>query len=266
MGYRSSIETVISALAACGIGDDDLNYLLPTHVHLDHAGCCGTLARRFPAASVLVHPRGEPHLVDPSRLVKGAGEIFQQDLMQKYGTPDPIDNKRVHRILDDQQISLGNGVTLRAVWTPGHAPHHLSYLLEERSALFTGDAVGVFRPDFPMLVPTTPPPSFNFELTLQSLERLVRVKPVQILTPHYGLLGHANGKLSENVSALKDWKNRLQKLASNMRSVEEVTEILTADMCRRIGLKSTDLPDSLLTTIRVSVLGFLNYLGKGSQR
>jgi glyoxylase-like metal-dependent hydrolase (beta-lactamase superfamily II) len=266
MGYRSSAENVIRDLSAYGISDDDLHYLLPTHVHLDHAGSCGTLARRFPTASILSHPRGEPHLIDPARLVKGATEIFQEDLMQRYGAPDPISNKRVRSILDDEQIALGNGVTLRAVWTPGHAPHHLSYFLEGTNALFTGDAVGVYRPGFPVLIPTTPPPSFNLELALESLDRLIGLTPVQLLTPHYGLLANAGEMLEENVGALLRWRSRLENLASNKSSIEEVLEILTVDICKRIGGSPPDLPDSLRTTLRVSVLGFLGYLERSSER
>jgi glyoxylase-like metal-dependent hydrolase (beta-lactamase superfamily II) len=94
MGYRSSAESVIRDLVSLGVGSDEVDYLLPTHVHLDHSGSCGTIARRFPRASVLAHPVGVPHLSDPTRLVEGAGELFGEALMRRYGLPDPIENKK----------------------------------------------------------------------------------------------------------------------------------------------------------------------------
>jgi glyoxylase-like metal-dependent hydrolase (beta-lactamase superfamily II) len=259
MGYRSSAENLIEDLSEHGIRKDDLHYLLPTHVHLDHSGSCGTLAEKFRSASVLVHPRGEPHLSDPTRLVKGASEVFGESLILKFGAPDPISSKRIHGVTDDEQIALGNAVTLRTVWTPGHAPHHLSYLLEETGALFTGDAVGVYHPAVPVLIPTTPPPSFNLEKAIESLERLRSLSPDQLLTPHFGLLTNAAERLAENVNALLGWKSKLERLMLSKSSVEEIVAVLTEEVCRGIGRPSADLPEFLRTTIRVSVLGFLRY-------
>jgi glyoxylase-like metal-dependent hydrolase (beta-lactamase superfamily II) len=214
----------------------------------------------FPNAGVRVHPRGEPHLSDPTRLLKGAGEVFGESLMQKFGTPDPISSRRVHSVLDDEQIALGNGVTLRTVWTPGHAPHHLSYLLEETGTLFTGDAVGVYFPAFPVLVPTSPPPSFNLEKTVESLERLRDLSPVQLLTPHFGLQQNAGEKLDENINALLNWKSKLESLLLCKSSVDEIVAVVTEEICEGTGRSSSNLPEFIRTTIRVSVLGLLAYL------
>jgi len=260
MGYRSSAGNLIKDLSAIGVGEDDLHHLLPTHVHLDHSGSCGTLARMFPNAAVRVHPRGEPHLSDPTRLLKGAGEVFGESLMQKFGTPDPISSKRVHSVLDDEQIALGNGVTLRTLWTPGHAPHHLSYLLEETGTLFTGDAVGVYSPAFPVLVPTSPPPSFNLDRAVRSLERLRGLSPVQLLTPHFGLQKNAGQKLEENINALLRWKSKLESLLLCKSSVDAIIAVVTKEICEGTGRSSANLPEFIRTTIRVSVLGLVAYL------
>lgn len=85
MGYESSAQIVIDDLTKHGVGPNDLDYLLPTHVHLDHSGSCGTLAKRFDNASIGVHPKGKPHLADPDRLWKGAGQLFGHELMARYG-------------------------------------------------------------------------------------------------------------------------------------------------------------------------------------
>ena len=260
MGYRSSAETLIRDLSAYGIDDDNLHYLLPTHVHLDHCGSCGTIAQRFPNAIVGVHPKGQLHLTDPTRLVRSAGKVFGEPLIQRFGAPDPVGNSRIRTVQDNDQISLGNGVTLRSVWTPGHAPHHLSYLLEETGDLFTGDAVGVHTPTAPVLIPTSPPPSFNLEGAIDSLKRLQALTPVKLFTPHFGLLENPSENLEKNVNTLLDWKSRLEQLTSRQVSVDEIIANMVENVARRAGRSSTDLPEFLRATVRVSVLGFLGYL------
>jgi len=257
MGHRSSAEVVIRDLAAHGV--DNVDYLMPTHVHLDHCGSCGTLARRYPDASVLVHPRGEPHLRDPERLVKGAGELFGQDMMKRFGLPDPIDNKRVRGMADDELVHLGNDLTLRAIWTPGHAPHHMSYLLEGTGSLFTGDAVGVLHPSFPVLMPTTPPPSFNLEKAIESLQRLGQLPVKKLFTPHFGPDGTVDW-VQLNSSALMRWRAKLERLVAEGASVDHIVEGFLDDASKRISRPVTQVPEHLRLTTRVSVLGFTGYL------
>ena len=264
MGYRSSSDVVIEELSTHGIHEDDLHYLLPTHVHLDHSGSCGTLARNYPNASVLVHPRGETHLVDPTRLVKGARDLFGDRLMERYGLPEPIEEKRVRRAADDETVSLGNGVTLRAIWTPGHASHHLSYLLEGEGVLLSGDAVSVRHPAFPILVPTTPPPSFSLDKAIGSLHRLGELHITRLCTPHFGTLEGGRELFLQNVKALDDWKTKFEEFVSREMRVEEMAKALTDDICRRSGRLASDVPEYLQVMIRLSVLGFLDYLKRES--
>ena len=266
MGYRSSAEIIIKDLSAQGLDDNGLHYLLPTHVHLDHSGSCATIAQRFPDAIVGVHPKGQPHLTDPTRLVKSASEVFGDQLIRRFGAPDPLSSNRIRIVQDDDRVSLGNGVTLRAIWTPGHAPHHLSYLLEETRELFTGDAIGVYAPALPVLIPTTPPPSFNLEKAIDSLNRLQSLSPTKLFTPHFGPLGEPGENLEKNVNALLDWENKLEQLASKQVSVDEIVANVVEDFARRAGLSPTDLPEFLSGTTRVSVLGFLNYLESRSKQ
>jgi glyoxylase-like metal-dependent hydrolase (beta-lactamase superfamily II) len=161
MGYASSAATVLMDIKNSKINGAGIDYLLPTHVHLDHSGAWGDLAENFVDASIRAHPKGERHLVDPSVLWKEAGQLFGPELMKLYGTPQPINGSRVRAIADGEEISLGSGLTLRSIWTPGHASHHLSYELEGAGTVFTGDAVGITHPAFPVLIPTTPPTSFK---------------------------------------------------------------------------------------------------------
>ena len=259
MGYQSSAELVIHDLVGNGVSPD---YLLPTHVHLDHSGCCGALAREFTNASVRVHPKGEPHLADPSRLWEGAGELFGDELMARYGRPEPIHQNRLHASADGDVIDLGKGITLRTVWTPGHASHHLSYEWEGHKAFFTGDAVGICSPNFPVLIPTTPPTSFNLEQTLESLERIRANSPVEFYTPHYGVVNKAMRWITENIKSLQHWCTSIERMRKTGLSYEAMTKALTDELAGTIGRPATGMPDYLRTSIEVSVLGVLRYMNR----
>jgi len=258
MGYRSSVETVISDLAKAGISKID--YLLPTHVHLDHCGSCGTLAKKFPEAAVRVHPIGEKHLVDPARLIESAGELFGEDLMRRYGLPEPIDAKKVSSLNDDESIHLGNGLTLKSIWTPGHASHHLSFLLEATRMIFSGDSVGIYSPDAPVLLPTTPPPSFNLNKALASLARLRGLMPSTLCTPHFGMLDNPIPWLDANERALLEWKAKIERMLAEGKSTELITKDLTDNILQQLHWLPTDIPVHLRTLIRVNVIGFLRWL------
>ena len=260
MGYRSSSEVVIRDLENEGLGPDNLDYLLPTHVHLDHAGSCGSLAQHFPHAIVRVHPVGEPHLINPTRLVEGVKELFGEDLSSRYGFPVPINKQRVRSIGDDESVDLGGGAELRCVWTPGHASHHLSYAFDDEGVMFTGDAVGVTYPDFPTLVPTTPPSSFNLAKAIESINRILELSPAQLCTPHFGILNDAKAKLIENVTVLLDWKAMFDSFIAGKYTIDEMTRILTEKACKPIGRSAGEVPDHLRVLIRIDVLGFTRYL------
>lgn len=260
MGYESSAQLVIEDVANFGAGPNGLDYLLPTHVHLDHSGSCGTLAKRFVTATILVHPKGQPHLAAPDRLWKGAGQLFGDDLMARYGRPEPIEQKRLRIASDDEVVDLGGGVRLRTLWTPGHASHHLSYEWEGHRAFFTGDAVGVYYPDFSTLLPTTPPTSFNLEQTLRSLERIRENSPSKFYTPHYGVVKDATHWIGENVKALLHWSDFIKSRIARGLSEEEIAKALTDDACRNTGRPFSEVPDYALVSIKISALGFLRYL------
>jgi glyoxylase-like metal-dependent hydrolase (beta-lactamase superfamily II) len=259
MGYQSSTEIVLRDLARGGISPD---YLLPTHVHLDHAGSCGALAMKFTDASIRVHPKGEPHLVDPTRLWKGAGDLFGSELVERYGRPEPISQRRVHIAGDDDVVDLGRGVTLRTTWTPGHASHHLSYEWEKHKAFFTGDAVGICFPEFPVLIPTTPPTSFNLEEALKSLERLRKGSPTEFYTPHYGVVRDAMHWITQNVNSMQNWLKTITEMKNRGWSAEQISNALTDEVARARHRPTSEVPDYLRISTKINVLGVLRYLSR----
>ena len=264
MGYASSAETVLKDLETSGFAEA-VDYLLPTHVHLDHSGACGTLASSFENATIRVHPKGERHLVDPADLWAGATMLFGDELMRKYGKPAPIEERRVQTIADGDEINLGSGLTLRSMWTPGHASHHLSYFIEESETVVTGDAVGITSANFPILIPTTPPTSFNLDAAVESLRRIRLLSPKRLLMPHYGIIGNALNSIDANVNSLENWIAQINKMMKVGSSIESIVTALTEEIARSTQDPRVPLPGYLRVSIRLSVLGAVRYL-KSSER
>jgi len=205
-GSQSSVPVVLDALAGVGIGPHDLAGIVVTHIHLDHAGGVGDLARAFPNATVHVHPVGARHLADPSRLVASAARVYGDMLDRLYGRLDPTPVERINALDDGEEIRVGPGRALVAVHSPGHASHHLALHDSETGVLFTGDAAGVRLPDVGVLRPATPPPDFDLAMALRSLRIFAARKPSALALAHFGLLPEDPCEvLGEAAEVLRDW-------------------------------------------------------------
>lgn len=146
-GSQSSVPSLLAALDGMGIGPDDLAHVVVTHIHLDHAGGVGDVARAFPKATVHVHQKGARHLVDPTRLVDSAALVYGDLLDSLYGRLTPTEAARVHVLEDGDELRVGPDRVLTTVDSPGHAKHHLALHDSASGLLFVGDAVGVRLPD-----------------------------------------------------------------------------------------------------------------------
>jgi len=205
-GSQSSVPVVLEALAGLGVGAADLAGIVVTHVHLDHAGGVGDLARAFPNATVYVHPLGARHLVDPSRLVASAARVYGDSLDRLYGRLDPTPVERVTALEDGQEIRIGPGRALVAVHSPGHAAHHLGLHDSGTGVLFAGDAAGVHLPDVGVLRPATPPPDFDLDLAIGSLHAFAARRPSALALAHFGVLdGDPADVLGQAEDILRKW-------------------------------------------------------------
>jgi glyoxylase-like metal-dependent hydrolase (beta-lactamase superfamily II) len=181
----TSLRSVLAGLAAAGV--TDLDWIVLTHIHLDHAGAAGHLAQRFPRARVVVRAEGAPHLVDPSRLWASAARLYP-DMEGLWGTMLPIPAHRIDVVSADGVVAdLGDGRRLEAVYTPGHARHHMALFEPSSGDLFTGDAAGVFLEEVGAVHPATPPPEFDLEANLESLRRLQALGATRAFPTHFGL-------------------------------------------------------------------------------
>lgn len=204
-GSQSSVPALLKSLEDLGVAPDDLAGVAVTHIHLDHAGGVGDVARAFPKATVYVHEKGARHLADPERLVKSAATVYGDLLDSLYGRLDPTPPERIHVLQDGEIIEVGNRRTLTSVYSPGHAKHHLALHDSESGILFAGDAVGVRLPDVGVLRPATPPADFDLDEAVNSLHKFKDREPAGVALAHYGLLPDPAGMLDEAEETLRQW-------------------------------------------------------------
>jgi glyoxylase-like metal-dependent hydrolase (beta-lactamase superfamily II) len=194
-GTRFAVPRLMAALAAQGLGPDAVDYVIPTHVHLDHAGGVGVLMQQLPAARCVVHPRGARHMIDPiTWLYQGALAVYgQAEMDASYGELVGVPAERVMTTHDGQVIELG-GRPLLVHHTPGHARHHHCIWDENTRGWFTGDTFGLSYREFdtargPWIVPTSTPVQFEPEVLVRSIERLLAFDPACMYLTHFGRVG-----------------------------------------------------------------------------
>lgn len=225
-GPARSIEHTIAGLGAIGLAPDDLAHLVVSHVHLDHAGGAGDLARAFPTATVVVSELGARHLVDPSRLNGSAQRVYGDLFDTVYGPCTPIDADRVLGVGDRHVLDLGGGRRLELLWTPGHAKHHLAVLDHDTGALFTGDSVGVKLPGMRVIRPATPPADFQYETSLATLARYRSLDPARLYLAHYGPVDPPLEALEEAEDRLRAWVAAGEEAYRASSEVDHVASML----------------------------------------
>lgn len=167
---------VLEAVDGWRGGRRGVGYIIPTHLHLDHGGGTGALARELPQATVVVHYRSAHHVVDPSRLIAGTIQVWGEHYDQVYGPILPVPQERVLPAADGERVDLG-GRELQVVFAPGHAPHHIALWEPQARAMFCGEALGTYLRDLGVVVPTVALPFFDLEQALDSVDRILALGP-----------------------------------------------------------------------------------------
>ncbi len=224
-GSQSSIPVLLAALDDLGVGPEDLAGVAVTHIHLDHAGGVGDVAKAFPKATVYVHEKGARHLVDPTRLVRSAGMVYGPLLDSLYGRLEPTDAERLHVLADGEEVRISPNRTLTTVDSPGHAKHHLALHDSHSGILFVGDAVGVRLPDTGILRPATPPPDFDLDLAITSLRKFVDRSPAEVALAHYGLVPEPIDTLREAEGILRQWAEVAEAAFREGRDIAEALDV-----------------------------------------
>ena len=192
-GTHNTVPIILALLEEKGIQRDAVKYVIPTHVHLDHAGGVGGLMAALPSATLLVHPRGARHMIDPSKLKAGATAVYGEKMFAEiYGDVIPVSADRVRTMEDGDTVMLADR-ELRFIDTPGHARHHFCVYDPLSKGIFTGDTFGLSYPALttdkgPFIMPTTTPVQFEPEALKASIQRLLDLRPERIYLTHYDMV------------------------------------------------------------------------------
>ena len=253
-GPTVSIPYVIQELEEKDVPSDLPGLVAPTHIHLDHAGGSWKLMERYPMTNLLVHPRGASHMVNPNKLEARARQLFG-DAVSDYGEIRGAPAERVIESQDDQEIDLGD-VTVKVIWTPGHASHHQCYFVPEDRVMILGDAGGFFSPETGIIMPTTPPP-FNPLQAISSLDALIALEPEIACYGHFGYAGNAVEKLEAHKRQIRLWSRIVENGSEEGKNPREIYEQIRSEdpMASRIEYS----PEMSERSSMISIMGFLKY-------
>jgi glyoxylase-like metal-dependent hydrolase (beta-lactamase superfamily II) len=208
-GPSTTLPALRESLTSAGIAMADVRTLVLTHIHLDHAGCCGTLLKANPAMRILVHEKGAPHMAEPDKLIASATRLYGSDMDRLWGEFLPVPRDSMTILRGGEQITAG-GRVLKVIYTPGHASHHVSFLVEDTGVAMVGDTAGVRLRDGGFVMPPTPPPDVDIELWADSLKRIGDWRPDTLFITHFGPSSPAASHLTELAEHL-EWTSGLVK-------------------------------------------------------
>jgi len=275
VGTNFSIPGLLAALADAGLPREAVDFVILTHVHLDHAGGAGELMRQLPTARLVVHPRGARHMIDPAKLMAGASAVYGEDVVrQSYGTLVPVPAERVITAAEGFALEL-SGRPLRFLDTPGHALHHVCIWDEASRVVFTGDTFGIaYReltsPRGAFVIPATTPVQFDPDALKASIDRLVALEPAAMLVTHYSRVTQIErlaADLHTQIDHLVDLARRCDGAPDRQARLEKGIEELFVGRALDHGSPLTPdrIRESLALDIRLDAQGLAVWLDRGRQ-
>ncbi len=221
-GPKAAIPNLFSTLNELGINPKQIDYIMLTHIHIDHAGGVGTALKEMTNAKVITHERARPHLIDPTILWEASLKTLG-DLALEYGIIEPIPEDKIVIATDGMKLDLGAGPELEIYLTPGHAVHHLSIFNRADNLLIAGEAAGVCING--NIRPATPPP-FRLEETISSIEKLITLKPQKLCYGHFGCYDNGLERLRLYREKILKWREIISSAIKIERNPEEILTLL----------------------------------------
>ena len=255
---------ILEAMEKVGYDARELSYIIPTHVHGDHAGGAGLLALQLPQARVVAHPKAAKFLADASmisRLMQGFKHIFGDDAEERFGMMPAIPQEKFVLVDDAESIPLGER-ELKVINTSGHAPYHLSFLDSRTRGLFCGDAFGGYFPEIEVIFPSSTPGSDPI-LTLQSMKKLQRLNPEFVFFSHGSSTREAAKIIQLGLDQARQCQDMVLKALKTEEDLKEIARRLIEVLARGSALAKSELlnwPYFVLVTVE----GYQQYFKKNN--
>jgi glyoxylase-like metal-dependent hydrolase (beta-lactamase superfamily II) len=231
-GPGSTLDELNEQLALGGLTLADVETILLTHIHLDHAGATGTIVRQHPRIKVYVHERGAPHLINPEKLLSSATRLYGDRMQKLWGLFEPVPEANIRALAGGETVEAG-GHTLQTAYTPGHASHHVAYYDAPSRIAFVGDVAGVSMPPAHMILPPCPPPDIDIEAWEASVEKILAWQPEAIFLTHFGLKANPTIHLQELMERLRGWA----RLVKDLMASEPNADVRRTKFSRQVHLE-----------------------------
>lgn len=260
-GPYSTIESLKKGIQACGYKTTDIKHVLLTHIHLDHAGAAWHFAEQ--GAQIYLHPLGYKHMHDPSKLLASAKMIYGDMMEQLWGTLKPIPANQLSIMEDGDELQIGE-YTFKAIYSPGHAKHHIAWQLN--NILFTGDVAGICIKNGPV-VPPCPPPDINIEDWVASIQKILAIKEIDTYyLTHGGIAQNCANHMEKLQQMLEAYGGFMLPYYEAGSSIQEVVQPFN-DFVKELLLKNGATQNDLDTYESanpsfMAVAGLLRYWKK----
>jgi glyoxylase-like metal-dependent hydrolase (beta-lactamase superfamily II) len=262
-GPHSTIDNLTAQLRQRGYELSDVQHVIITHIHLDHAGAAWVLANH--GAKVYLHPLGKHHMADPSKLYASAKRIYQDDMERLWGDLKPIPEAQLQTVAHGETIQIGDK-RFTAWHTPGHAIHHIAWQLDD--ILFTGDVAGVCL-EHVLVQPPCPPPDINLEDWEKSIELIEQLAPKKLMLTHFGAITNVKPHLTELKQRLRNWAEWIKPYWEKQVDPAEVTPLFleyTNNELKKAGATEMQLKQyDAANPAWMSVAGLMRYWSKKGQ-
>jgi glyoxylase-like metal-dependent hydrolase (beta-lactamase superfamily II) len=266
-GPESTYATLREHLHSRGLSAAQLDAVLLTHIHLDHAGASGSLVRDNPRLIVYVHSRGAAHLIDPSRLQASAARLWPDTLHQLFGETLPVPKENLGILEGGEVLTLGTR-KLEVAYTPGHASHHVSYFDAVESVAFVGDTTGIRIDNGPYILPATPPPDISLEIWEDSFATILARHPARLFLTHFGFATNPAEHIDEFRRRLHRWAELAAELLRSSSDETLAKEAFVAraqaEMQEQIGAEEAD-HHAFTAGLDLSFLGLARYWRKRAE-
>ena len=273
-GPSPSVKYIKKGLATLGLSLEQVKYIIVTHIHLDHAGGAGVLIKECPNAKVVVHPRGERHLEDPTKLTAGAKAVYGDSFSELFDPVLPIEKERLIVKSEGDTLKIGPDCTLEFLDTPGHAKHHFSVYDPISNGVFTGDTVGIRyeqleKDGIHLFLPSTSPNHFNPNDMDASIKRIEKMNVDRIYFGHFGMTEFPNKALKQVAEWLEVFMEEAEHVVAEKKGYDDLSKRLLQRV--KEHLRELGVPDEhevyilINLDMQVSSLGIIDYFKKLKQ-